>query len=51
MKCTTRNFLRVVYDRKCAAIVSLSDIMEDGSVSSVYAMSDRHASVFHMQHH
>ena len=32
MESTTRNMWKVVYDRKCGAVVMLSDIMENGKV-------------------
>ena len=32
MASTTRNMWKVVYDRKCAAVVMLSDLVEDGMV-------------------
>ena len=33
MESTARNMWKVVYDRKCGAIVMLSDLMENGMVS------------------
>ena len=33
MESTARNMWKVVYDRKCGAIVMLSDLVEDGMVS------------------
>ena len=32
MESTARNMWKVVYDRKCGAIVMLSDLVEDGMV-------------------
>ena len=32
MESTTRNMWKVVYDRKCGAVVMLSDIVENGKV-------------------
>ena len=41
MASTTRNMWKVVYDRKCGAIVMLSDLVESGMVriSTAYRMS------------
>ena len=35
MASTTRNMWKVVYDRKCGAIVMLSDLVEDGMVNRI----------------
>ena len=37
MSSTTRNMWKVVCDRKCAAMVMLSDLVEDGMVISADA--------------
>ena len=34
MQSTTRDFLKVIYDRQCGVIVMLSDLVEDGKVKS-----------------
>ena len=34
MASTTRNMWKVVYDRKCGAVVMLSDLLEDDTVST-----------------
>ena len=33
MESTTRNMWKLIYDRKCGAVVMLSDLIEDGMVS------------------
>ena len=35
MKSTTRNTLKTLYDRKCGAVVMLSDLKENGKVNIV----------------
>ena len=32
MASTVRNMLKILYDRKCGAVVMLSDLVENGSV-------------------
>ena len=32
MESTTRNIWKVVYDKKCGAVIMLSDLMENGNV-------------------
>jgi hypothetical protein len=38
MASTTRNMWKVVYDRKCGAIVMLSDLIENGMVRFTNAL-------------
>ena len=34
MESTARNMWKLIYDRKCGAIVMLSDLIENGNVSN-----------------
>ena len=34
MESTARNVLKILYDRKCGAVVMLSDFIENGTVSA-----------------
>ena len=36
MESTTRNMWKLIYDRKCGAMVMLSDLIEDGTVRGNY---------------
>ena len=35
MPSTTRNMLKILYDRKCGAVVMLSDLVENGMVQNL----------------
>ena len=35
MESTARNMLKILYDRKCGAVIMLSGLMENGMVSLV----------------